>query len=238
MNTQSRSKLYLIPTPIHEDSGIHGLPAVVQEIVQTLRVFIVEEEKTARHFLKSLSVDFPLSEITFFVYNEHSHPNEAIGILDKIGQRDCGLLSEAGVPCVADPGAQIVAAAHARGVEVVPLVGPSSILLALMASGFNGQRFCFYGYLPKDKNERMKKLKELERRSAQEHEAQIFMEVPYRNENLFKDILEVCQKDTRLCVACDLMSAEQFIKTMTVDRWRKDMPSLNKRPTIFLLEKK
>ena len=238
MNTQSRSKLYLIPTPIHEDSGIHSLPAVVQEIVQTLRVFIVEEEKTARHFLKSLSVDFPLSEITFFVYNEHSHPNEAIGIMDKIGEQDCGLLSEAGVPCVADPGAQIVAAAHARGVEVVPLVGPSSILLALMASGFNGQRFCFYGYLPKDKNERMKKLKELERRSAQEHEAQIFMEAPYRNENLFKDILEVCQKDTRLCVACDLMSAEQFIKTMTVDRWRKDMPSLNKRPTIFLLEKK
>ncbi|HOD11768.1 MAG TPA: SAM-dependent methyltransferase [Candidatus Omnitrophota bacterium] len=232
------AKLYLIPTSIHDEGQSQDIPESVSRIVQGLRIFIVEEEKTARRYLKSLFKDFPLREAIFFVYNEHHLAGEALKILDEIGARDCGLLSEAGAPCVADPGNQIVLEAHRRGAEVVPLVGPSAILLALMSSGLNGQRFCFHGYLPKDKNERIRALQGLEQRSWQDRETQIFMEAPYRNESLLNDVFSFCDKDTWLCIACDLCGANQFIKTMTIERWRENMPSVDKRPTLFLLEKR
>ncbi len=238
MNSHRTAKLYLVPTFIHDEDRAQSIPEGVSKIVQGLRVFIVEEERTARRYLKSLLKDFPLREAAFFIYNEHHFAGDASKILDQIGARDCGLLSEAGVPCVADPGNQVVLEAHCRGIEVIPLVGPSSILLALMSSGLNGQRFCFHGYLPKDKNERIRILQGLERRSWQDKETQIFMEAPYRNESLLNDILCACSKDTWLCIACDLCGTSQLIKTATIDHWRENMPSLDKRPTIFLLEKK
>lgn len=230
------NKLYLIPTSIHDEDEAQNIPTSVFEIVQALRLFIVEEERTARRYLKDLSKDFPLQDSAFFVYNEHHLAGEAPHILDKIGARDCGLLSEAGAPCVADPGSQIVLEAHRRGIEVIPLVGPSAILLALMASGLNGQRFCFHGYLPKEKGERVSALRDLEERSWKKMETQIFMEAPYRNENLLNDVLCVCRKDTWLCVACDLCGPTQFVKTMPIERWRENIPAIDKRPTLFLLE--
>lgn len=231
-------KFYLIPVAIHPE-GVTAPPEYLKTILQRLRFFVVEDVRTAQQMLKKMIPDLNFAQCEFLVFNEHSQKMQAKEIIEKIIGKEAGLLSEAGVPCVADPGSAIVALAHQNGVEVIPLVGPSSILLALMASGLNGQRFVFHGYLPKDKEERERKLRALEQISAKEDQTQIFMEAPYRNQKLFEEILVTCHPKTWLCVAADLTASTQFIKTLPVERWRKEKAvNLDNRPALFLLQKK
>ncbi len=230
-----KGKLYLIPTPLGE-SATHSIPAYVVERVQHLEIFIVERAKTARHFIKAIcpgkSLDLNLLEL-----NEHT-PAEAItSFLDAAEQgKDIGLMSEAGCPGVADPGAAVVALAHQKGIEVMPLVGPSSILLALMASGMNGQAFCFHGYLSAKKPELEKDIKRLEQLSAKFNQTQVFIEAPYRNGNVVETALKFLATQTQFCIAVDLTLETQWIKTQSIQEWRKaSLPDLHKRPTIFLI---
>jgi len=219
--------LYAIPTPLGgslEDS----LPAGGLRIVRTLRDFAVENAKSARAFLKSAGVDPKGVSIT-----EIEHHAHCLKVLQE--GRSLGLLSEAGCPAIADPGAALIAAAHAGGFRVVPLVGPSSIVLALMASGLEGQRFAFCGYLPRDAAERKRRIQELERRSRAERETEIFIETPYRNEVLLGALLESCRADTQLCVAADLTLPSQAITVRTVADWRRTRLAVGKRPAVFLL---
>lgn len=232
------AKLFLIPNSVSPEETYLSVPGALADIVKDLRLFIVEEEKAARRFLKKINPDFPLSQCELVLLNEHSSPQGLTEIFKKIENKEAGMISESGCPCVADPGGALVLLAQKNGIEVVPLVGPSSIILALMASGLNGQRFSFNGYLPKDKPSRLQKIKDLERRSALEGQTQIFMETPYHNQSLFEDILSVCGKDTLLCVACDLTGLEQSVKTMPVGGWKKEKVSLPKLPALFLLEGK
>lgn len=230
-------KLYLIPNFLSENSSSHLIPEAVREIVKDLRCFVVEEKASAQRFLKTIRNDFPLTECTFFEFNEHSSPQDAREIFKSLQDKNTGMISEAGMPCVADPGQEIVLLAHQNNWEVIPLAGASSIVLTLAASGLNGQNFAFNGYLPKEREARIKKLKALEERSCREHQTQIFMEAPYRNQKLFEDILSRCHPQTLLCVAVDLTSPAQFIKTVTIEEWRKLNPSIQKKPALFLLQK-
>ncbi len=231
-------KLYLIPTLISEDAPSGVIPEYAAKIAGQLRIFFVEEEKSARRSLKKMIPSLPLPECTFFLLNEHTKAGEIQQYLENILNKDAGVISEAGCPCVADPGADVVLLAHQNHMEVIPLIGPSAVFLALMASGLNGQNFAFHGYLSKDKDTRAKKLKELERRSLAEQQTQIFMEAPYHNDSMLDDILAVCARETLLCVACDLTAPTQFIKTMLTQDWKKQKPLLNKRPALFLIQKK
>ena len=229
-------KLYLIPTALSPEN-IETIPLYVSPAVRHIRHFLVEEEKSARRFLKKIVPDLPIQECELFNLSEHTREDELNEYLAKWKGKDIGILSEAGCPCVADPGADVVLWAHENNVEVIPLVGPSSIMLALMASGLNGQSFAFHGYLPKDKTERIKKLKTLEQKSERDHQTQMFMETPYRNDALLQDILENGRPETMLCLAADLTLPEQWIKTMTIGEWRRSkIPSLNKRPALFLIQ--
>ena len=229
--------LFLIPAPLGDVASPWLLPHEQAQIV-TLTDFVVEAEKTARAHLKALGVHTPIRELNLHTLNEHT-PTAAVAELLQplLAGRSMGLLSEAGCPAVADPGAQLVALAHRHGIPVQPLIGPSSILLALMASGANGQNFAFKGYLPTDKNERSACLKALEQRSRQHNETQIFIETPYRNEALLADALDSLQPGTRLCVACDLTLPSQTIISQNIAHWRRmtARPTLHKRPTIFVL---
>lgn len=229
------NKLYLLPNTIANDAPLNILPDYIGPAIEPLRFFAVEEEKAARRLLRKLLPQFPLDQTVFVKLNEHTRPQDVEKIFEEAGNQDIGIISEAGCPCVVDPGAELVLLAHQRNWEVVPLVGPSAILLALMASGLNGQSFCFHGYLPKEKELRMQKLKSLEKRSALEHQTQIFMETPYRNENLLEDILNICQAQTLLCLACDLTAPTQFVKTLSVKEWRSQKIPLHKRPAVFLM---
>lgn len=231
-------KLYLIPTTLCDNETVETIPSYIVGIIANLRLFMVEDDKAARVFLRKIVPSFPLQESDFFKLNEHTKPVEAQDYFAQIKEKDIGIISEAGLPCVADPGADMVLLAHQRNIEVVPLVGPSSIFLALMSSGLNGQNFAFNGYLPKEKEDRRRKIKALEERSFKEGQTQIFMETPYRNEALFEDLIDVCAPKTLLSIACDLTSATQQIKTKSIFDWQKSKPSLDKRPTIFLLQKK
>lgn len=229
--------LYLIPTPLGTPDTPSLLPHEAAQI-SGLTDFVVEAEKTARAHLKHLGITTPIRELNLQTLNEHTDPNTVSALLKPLYEgRSTGLLSEAGCPAVADPGAQLVALAHAHGFEVRPLVGPSSILLALMASGANGQNFAFKGYLPSEKSERIEALKTLEKRSRAHNETQIFIETPYRNDALLADALEHLHPDTRLCTASDLTLPTQAVTSKTVAEWRKmpALPSLKKRPTIFVL---
>ena len=229
------AKLYLIPNEISEE-GLTTVPSYVKDIVRELRFFVVEEERGARRFLKKFVPELPLAECTFQALNEHSLPKDCQEILNKAGSKDIGIVSESGCPCVADPGRDLVALGHAQGFEILPLVGPSSILLALMASGLNGQNFAFNGYLPKEKDERVKRIKFLEKRSLAEGQTQIFMDTPYRNSHVFEDILSCCEPRTLLCLAIDLNGKEQFVKTLTVSEWKKQNFSIYKKPALFLIQ--
>lgn len=229
--------LYLIPTPLGTPDTPSLLPHEAAQI-SGLTDFVVEAEKTARAHLKHLGITTPIRELNLQTLNEHTDPNTVSALLKPLYEgRSTGLLSEAGCPAVADPGAQLVALAHAHGFEVRPLVGPSSILLALMASGANGQNFAFKSYLPSEKSERIEALKTLEKRSRAHNETQIFIETPYRNDALLADALEHLHPDTRLCTASDLTLPTQAVTSKTVAEWRKmpALPSLKKRPTIFVL---
>lgn len=229
-------KLYLIPSSLGGDD-IHAIwPAAHTALVNKLDEFIVENLRTARRFLRMAGFSRSFDEVQFHLLNKHTNPEEISGFLkNALNGKDIGLLSEAGSPCIADPGQVIVAMAHRRNMRVVPLVGPSSILLALMASGFNGQQFAFHGYLPIGKPERSRKLKQLENTAWQDAQTQIFMETPFRNNQLMQDMMGSLRPDTLLCVACDLTTDSEFIKSQTVAAWKKEMPDLHKRTSIFLI---
>jgi 16S rRNA (cytidine1402-2'-O)-methyltransferase len=234
MNT---GRLYLLPAWLSEDTPPeHVVPALVLERIRALDAFVVENAKSARRFIASCGHPKPLRGIAMAELNEHTPPDAVPALLDvALAGRDLGLLSEAGVPAVADPGQLLVAAAHAHGVRVVPMVGPSSILLALMASGLEGQRFRFAGYLPADPAGRRAALAELERQSRRQQETQIFIETPYRNDAMLADILQACHPATRLAIAADLTAPTEWIRSASIESWRENTPAIGKRPAIFLL---
>ena len=230
------ARLYLIPNTMSEESDSSVIPAYVVDVVSRIRYFFVEEERSARRFLKRLNPQFPLGECQLFLLNEHSHWQDVEKEFEQIQGNDIGIISEAGCPCVADPGAELVLLAHQKNMEVVPLIGPSSIVLALMASGLNGQNFAFNGYLPKEKDERIRKIKALEQRSSMEQQTQIFMEAPYRNQNLFEEIVSACADATLLSVAVDLTSTSEYIKTLSIKEWKRTPPQIRKREALFLIQ--
>lgn len=205
--------------------------------MQKLDVFIVESEKSARHFLSTIKTLKPVRELTLYLLNEHTGDKDVSALLKPLlAGQSVGLMSDAGCPGIADPGAKLVALAHQKNIKVIPFVGPSSILLSLMASGLNGQQFAFLGYLPVDKQARNLKLKEVEKRSLTHKETQIFIETPYRNQHLLEAILSTCHPNTKLCIACDISLNTETIATKTIANWKQSsLPDLHKRPTVFLL---
>ena len=229
--------LYLIPVTLGDDNINQVLPLDVLKLVQNLENFVVESEKSARHFLSTIKTAKPVRELTLNLLNEHTLDKDVAALLTPLlAGIDVGLMSDAGCPGIADPGAKLVELAHLKGIRVVPFVGPSSIVLSLMASGLNGQQFTFLGYLPVDKTARATKLKEIEKRSQTHKETQIFIETPYRNQHMLEAILSVCHPNTRLCVACDISLVAEMIAVKTVATWNKSvLPDLHKRPTVFLL---
>ena len=227
------SKLYLIPNQISSDQNHFYLPSEIAE----LRNFFVEEIKSSQRLLKKVDPQFPISSCTFFMLNEHEPAADIRKNFESCRDKDIGIIAEAGCPCVADPGADVVLLAHKEGREIIPCIGPSSILLALMSSGLNGQNFAFVGYLPKEKENRISRLKLLEKRSALEKQTQIFMEAPYRNEKLFLELLDYLDPQTLVCVASNLTASDQIIKTMPVKEWKKSKPALDKKPLLFLIQK-
>lgn len=234
---QTKGKLYLIPTPLGEDA-LESIPAYVIDILHSLDVFIAERAKTARQFIKTTKPTKSFNDLTFHELNKRTDPTERNHFLDAAenGQH-IGLLSEAGCPGVADPGAVIVKMAHHRGIEVVPLVGPSSILLALMASGMNGQNFAFQGYLSPKKADLARGLKRLEQLSAKQKQTQIFIETPYRNMGLIEQALQTLKDNTRFCIAADLTLPTQYVVAKSVKDWKKTkLPNFHKRPALFLIE--
>ena len=232
----NKGKLYLIPTPLGDNDPAEVLPGSVMEKACSLRVFVVEETRTARRFLSRYGLKGRIGELEFHELNEHSSAAdiEALGALFDSGD-DVGLLSEAGLPAVADPGAELVALCHRRGIEVVPLVGPSSLMLALMASGLNGQSFAFCGYVPAKTEERRSALKALEKQSAAARRSQIIIETPYRNDSLLADMLQTLAPRTRLCIAADITLPSQFIRTDSIAGWRGHVPVIGKRPCVFII---
>lgn len=229
--------LYLVPTALGGDPGGTLAPGTRDRLF-ALSLFIVENAKSARQFLKAAGHPHPLQSIRMLTLDEHTPDAALRELIAPLGAgHDCGLLSEAGAPAVADPGARLVRLAHERGIRVVPLAGPSALLLALMASGLNGQRFTFHGYLPVRAEERRRKLQELERESQRTAGTQMFIEVPYRNDALVRGILEACRDDTLLCIAADLSLPSESIQTRTVEAWRRAPPRLDRRPAVFLLHR-
>lgn len=226
--------LFLIPTILAPGTQETVLPPQIKAVVSELNVFFVEELRTARRFISSLKLDKVIDDITFYELNKDTPHDQTLVQLKKL-KTDAGIISEAGCPGVADPGAVAVGFAHQLGYTVVPLVGPSSILMALMASGFNGQSFTFNGYLPIDKQLRIKSLKDLEQIAKKKQQTQIFMETPFRNNQLLEDVLQNLNPETQLCIACNVTAEDEFIKTLRVKDWQKSTPDLHKKPTIFLL---
>lgn len=232
----NRGNLYLIPTPLGETGFETGMPAYNLGILQHIDTFIVEEIRTARRFLRKAGYIKDFETVTFYLLNEHTPDEEVTDMLEKSLQgMHIGLLSEAGLPCIADPGNIVVRLAHYKGIRVVPLTGPSSIMLALMASGLNGQRFTFYGYLPIKPDERTRTLKDLENMISHGNGTQIFIETPYRNLQMLESILKTCHPSHMLCIAADLTLSTEWIRSMTVNEWKKQKPDLHKRPAVFLL---
>lgn len=234
----TKGKLYLIPTRLGDNPPLEVLPISIKKIIEQLDHYIVENEKTARRFIKRITPNKSQPSLQLKVLNKYTTDQERDTYLNSCLEGiSVGLLSEAGCPAIADPGSDVVSLAHQLNIQVVPLVGPSSILLALMASGMNGQGFTFNGYLPIDKNERKSKLKLMERLSAEHQQAQIFIETPYRNNKMLEDIASVLQSNTRVCVACDLTLPSEFIKTMSANEWKHNKEDFHKRPAIFIIQK-
>jgi len=232
------ANLYLIPVPLGESELDHVIPPNHKEIIRSISYFIVENIRTARRFLKKTDKDITINQLHFYELNEHTDITKIHTFLEPIGQdQSIGVMSEAGCPGVADPGADVVRIAHEKGIRIIPLVGPSSILLAMMASGMNGQNFAFNGYLPIKKDEKSRHIQFLEKRIYTENQSQLFIEAPYRNMQLLDDLLANCQPRTRLCIACDITLETEFIKTLPVSEWRKSKPDIQKRPAIFVLGK-
>lgn len=232
MNTTGN--VYLVPTVLSADA-LFSIPAYVTAIVQRLSVFYVENERTARRYLKSLDRNIVIDNLQLLPMNENQAPDLALAKKLLLEGKDIGILSEAGCPAIADPGHLIVKLAHTINARVIPMIGPNSMLLALMASGMNGQNFQFVGYLPIKPPERTKMIRDLEQESERKKQTQLFIETPYRNNQLLKDILDNCKDYTQLCIAADITAPTEYIKTETVKEWKKQLPDLHKRPAIFLL---
>jgi 16S rRNA (cytidine1402-2'-O)-methyltransferase len=233
-----KGKLYLIPTTLGESDPMDVLPQTVKRAIDFIDHYIVENEKTARRFIKAVNAQKVQAELKISLLNKHTEVSEHIAMIKPCLEGiNVGLMSEAGCPGVADPGAVIVKIAHEKGIQVVPLVGPSSILLAMMASGMNGQSFAFNGYLPIDKNEKKSALKNFEKMSSDKNQSQIFIETPYRNNKLLEDILSALQPNTHLCIAADITLPTEYIKTLRVADWKKTKVDLHNRPTIFIIHK-
>jgi 16S rRNA (cytidine1402-2'-O)-methyltransferase len=230
--------LYLLPVMLGDTSWEQVLPAYNKEVILGIRHFIVEDVRSARRFLKKVEKSIDIDALTFYPLNKHTSPEAISGYLKPLmAGESMGVISEAGCPAVADPGADVVAIAQRKGLKVVPLVGPSSIILSVMGSGFNGQSFAFHGYLPIEPAERAKRIKQLEQRVYAEDQTQLFIETPYRNMKMMEDILRNCRPQTRLCVAANITCADAFIRTRTVKEWAGHLPSLDKIPCIFLIYK-
>lgn len=233
-----KGKLYLIPTRLGDNPPLEVLPLSIKKIIEQLDDYIVENEKTARRFIKRIVPNKSQPKLRLKVLNKYTDENELPSFLNPcLEGTSVGIISEAGCPAIADPGADVVGIAHNLGIQVVPLVGPSSILLALMSSGMNGQSFAFNGYLPIDKSERKKEIKILEKRSLDFNQSQLFIETPYRNNQMLADLSATLHPNTKLCVACDLTLPTEFIKTMPAKDWKNSSEDLHKRPAIFILQK-
>lgn len=232
------AKLYLIPTTIGDTTIGKVLPPDLTQLISTIPVFIVENLRTARRFLKKMNPDIVIDDLTFFELNQHTDKKEISRFLEPSRNGlDIGIISEAGCPGVADPGADVVRIAHIRNIQVVPLVGPSSILLALMASGMSGQNFAFNGYLPIKNPEKAAQIKMLENRMQTEGQTQIFIETPYRNAQLLDELLKNCDPQTMLCIAVDITLDTEFIRCKPVSYWKTNIPDIQKRPAIFMIGK-
>ena len=233
----ANGNLYLLPVPLSEHAQKASYTILHYDIINTIKEYIVENEKTARKFLKEAGLKIPQNELIMHDYGKHNREkinyDEVFKSIEK--GRDIGLMSEAGCPGVADPGADVVYQAHKRAIRVIPLVGPSSILLGLMASGFNGQKFSFQGYLPIDKAGRAKAIKDLEFQSHKEKSTQIFIETPFRNNQMFSELVKICKPQTKLCIACNLTAQDEYIQTKIIADWKNTKIDLHKKPCIFLL---
>jgi 16S rRNA (cytidine1402-2'-O)-methyltransferase len=231
-------KLYLIPTTLGEMNPEDVLPQTIKRSIDFIDHYIVENEKTARRFIKSVHPEKKQPDLKISVLNKHTETHEYQEFIKPLlNGQNIGLMSEAGCPGVADPGAVIVKLAHEKGIQVVPLVGPSSILLAVMASGMNGQSFAFNGYLPIDKGEKKSALKNFEKLSFDKNQSQLFIETPYRNNKLVEDLLAILQPNTNLCIACDITLPTEYIKTLAIKDWKKQKVDLHNRPCIFIIHK-
>lgn len=234
-----KGKVYLIPNFLGESASDYNFPRENLLIIKSIKHFIVEDVRTVRRFLKRVDKSINIDELTFYELNKHTLAESVpTYLVPADGGNDIGVVSEAGCPGVADPGADVVAIAHQRGLQVVPLVGPSSILLSMMASGMNGQNFAFVGYLPVEKSGNIKAIRQLEDRALRENQTQIFIETPFRNAKMLDDLLFALRPSTRLCVACNVTCADEYIVTKSVAQWRTaKLPDLTKKPTIFLIGK-
>ena len=233
-----RASLFLIPVTLGDTEHRRVLPEYNRDVILSIRHFIVENVRTARRFLKKVEPGIVIDDLTFYELNKHTSPEQVAGYLAPLAKGESvGVISEAGCPAIADPGADVVAIAQRKDYPVVPLVGPSSILMSVMGSGFNGQSFAFHGYLPIEPGERAKKLKTLEQRVYAENQTQLFIETPYRNHKMIEDILLNCRPQTKLCIAADITCEGEYIQTRTVKVWKGHVPELSKIPCIFLLYK-
>lgn len=231
-------KVFLVPTPLGENPPMEVLPELVRNTIEHLQYFIVENEKSARHFIKKILPEKKQSELIIMLIDKHTDNSVTKNYLKVcLEGHDVGVLSEAGMPAIADPGAFVVKMAHQLIIDVVPLVGPSSILLAMMSSGFNGQNFAFNGYLPIEENEKRKHIKHLEKKSVEINQSQIIIETPFRNQKLFESLIQTLSSSTLLCIAVDITLPTQYIKTKSIDLWKKEKPELHKRPAIFIIQK-
>lgn len=232
----SKGRLFLIPSPLGENAPEEVIPMPVLNSLSNFKTFVVEEVRTARRYLSRAGLKGKIGELEFHELNEHTDPAVIEGYLKLFDNgNDVALISEAGLPAVADPGAQLVALAHNHDIEVIPAVGPSSLMLALMASGLNGQSFAFCGYIPAKSDERKSRLRTLEKISGQLRQTQILIETPYRNDSLFADILATCSPSTRVCIAANITMPDAFIKTKKVSAWKKEQLVIGKRPCVFLI---
>lgn len=227
--------LYLIPTTLGDENPYKVLPADILPLVQQISYYFVENERSARRFLKKMDPKISIDALTFLEINKRTRHDEMVQMMEEAGDQAMGVISEAGCPGVADPGAEVVKIAHQKGLTVKPLVGPSSILLSLMGSGFNGQSFTFLGYIPIKHPSRGKTMYYMEQQAVKHDQTQIFIETPYRNQSLLEELVKTLNAQTRLCVACDLTLESEFIKTKTIGEWKKNLPDLHKRPAIFLI---
>lgn len=233
-----KGRLYLIPTRLGDDVPLEVLPISIKKVLEQVNHYIVENEKPARRFIKKVSPSKSQRSLIIHAVNKYTDPSEIPAYLEPCLKGEAiGLMSDAGCPGVADPGAEVIRIAHEKGIQVTPLVGPSSILLAMMSSGMNGQNFTFNGYLPIDKNERKQSIKQLEKTSLEKNQAQIFIETPYRNDKMFSDLTTILNPSTRLCVATDITLITEYIATKTIEEWSNFQPELHKRPTIFIIQR-